>query len=98
MNLVLEIRLAPKQMGKLLLQSVFVFSRSFFYSVTAPLDSANPYLGVSCSPSDCVQDLDRYFLVSQVWLQIYRFYWHVFCLGYSQTPSQLQDMKHWVYV
>ena len=85
MNLVLEIRLVPKEMGKFLFQSVFAFPRRFFYSVPAPLNSANPYLGVSCPPSDCVQDLDRYFLVSQVWLQIYCFYWHVFCLGYSQN-------------
>ena len=87
MNLVLEIRLDPKQMGKLLLQSIFVFPRRLFYSMSAPLDSANPYFGVSCSLGDGVQNLDRYFLVPQVWLQIYRFYWHVFCLGYPQTPS-----------
>ena len=43
MNLVLEIRLVPKKMGKLILQSIFAFSRSFFYSVSAPLHSANPY-------------------------------------------------------
>ena len=86
------------EMGKLLLQSIFVFPRSFFYPVSAPLDSANPYFGVSCPPGDSVQNLDRYLLISQVWLQIYCFYWHVFCLGYLQTPSQLRDMKHWVYV
>ena len=87
MNLVLEIRLASKQMGKFLLQGIFTLPCSLFYSVFAPLNSANPYFGVSCPPSDSVQDLDRYFLVSQVWLQIYRFYWHVFCLGNPQTPS-----------
>ena len=43
MNLVLEIRLAPKEMGKLLLEGIFVFPRSFIYSVSAPLHSANPY-------------------------------------------------------
>ena len=68
MNLVLEIRLAPKQMGKFLLQGIFTLPCSFFYSVSAPLNSANPYFRVSCPPSDSVQDLDRYFLVSQVWL------------------------------
>ena len=87
MNLVLEIRLAPKQMGKFFLQSIFTFPCSFFYSVSAPLDSANPYFGVSGPPYDSVQNLDRYLLISQVWLQIYCFYWHVFCLGYLQTPS-----------
>ena len=64
MNLVLEIRLAPEQMGKLLLQGVFAFPRSFFYSVSAPLNSADPYFGVSGSPGDSVHDSDRYFLVS----------------------------------
>ena len=98
MNLVLKIRLVPKEMGELLFQSVFTFPCSFLHSVSAPLDSENPYLGVSHPPCDSVQNLDQYLLVSQVWLQIYCFYWHVFCLGYSQTPSQLQDMKHWVYV
>ena len=63
MNLVLEIRLASKQMGKLLLQSVFAFSRRFFYSMSAPLDYANPYFGVSCPPGDSVQNLDRYLLI-----------------------------------
>jgi len=85
MNLVLEIRLASKQMGKLLIQSVFAFPHSFFYSVSAPLNYANPYLRVSRPPGDGVQNLDWYFLISQVWLQIYRFYGHVFCLGYPQT-------------
>ena len=74
MNLVLEIRLASKEVGKLLLQSIFTLPYNFFYSVFAPLYYANPYFRVSCPPSDSVQDLDRYFLVSQVWLQIYRFY------------------------
>jgi hypothetical protein len=87
MNLVLEIRLAPKQMGKFFLQSIFTLPCSLFYSMSAPLNSANPYFGVSGSPGDGVQNLDRYFLVPQVWLQIYHFYWHVFCLGYPQTPS-----------
>ena len=64
MNLVLEIRLAPKQVGKFLLQSVFTFPRRFFYSMSAPLDSANPYFGVSRPPGDSVQNLDRYLLVS----------------------------------
>ena len=44
MNLVLEIQLASKEVGKLLLQSIFAFPRSFFYSVSGPLYSANPYL------------------------------------------------------
>ena len=61
MNLVLEIRLTPKQMGEFFLHGSVTFPCSFFYSVSAPLDSANPYLGVSCPPSDCVQNLDRYF-------------------------------------
>ena len=43
MNPVLEIRLASKEMGKLLLQSIFAFPRSFFYSMPTPLDSANLY-------------------------------------------------------
>jgi len=43
MNLVLKIRLVPKEMGKLLLQSIFTFPRNFFYSMSAPLHSANPY-------------------------------------------------------
>ena len=47
MNLILEIRLVPKEVGKLLLQSIFAFPRSFFYSVSAPLNSAYPYFGVS---------------------------------------------------
>ena len=42
-NLVLEIRLVPKDMGKLLLQSIFALPCSFFYSVSTPLQSANPY-------------------------------------------------------
>ena len=67
-NLVIEIRMAPKQMGKFLLQSVFAFPHSLFNSVSTPLDSANSYFGVSGSPGDSVQNLDRYFLVSQVWL------------------------------
>ena len=82
MNLVLEIRLVSKEMGKLLLQSIFTFPRNFFYSMSTPLNSANPYLRVSCPPFGSVQNLDRYFLVSQVWLQIYCFHWHVLCLGY----------------
>ena len=68
MNLVLEIRLVPKEMGKLLLQSVFAFPRGFFYSVSAPLNSANLYFGISCPPGDSVQNLDRYFLVTKVCL------------------------------
>jgi len=40
--LVLEIRLVSKEMGKLL-QSIFAFPRSFFYPLSAPLHSANPY-------------------------------------------------------
>ena len=47
MNLVLEIRLISKEVGKFFLQSVFAFPRSFFYSMSAPLNSANPYLRVS---------------------------------------------------
>ena len=42
MNLVLEIRLVPKEIGKLL-QSIFAFPRSFFYSVSDSLHYANPY-------------------------------------------------------
>ena len=68
MNLVLEIRMAPKEVGKFVLQSIFTLSCSFFYSVSAPLNSANPYFGVSCPPSDSVQNLDRYFLVPKVCL------------------------------
>ena len=54
MNLVLEIRLVPKEMKKFLLQSVFAFPRSFFHSVSAPLNSADPYYGVSGPPGDIV--------------------------------------------
>ena len=68
MNLVLEIRLVPKEMGKFLLQSVFAFSRRFFYSVfysvSAPLDSAYSYFRVSGPSGDSVENLDRYFLIS----------------------------------
>ena len=92
MNLVLEIQLVPKEMGKLLLQSIFAFPRSFFYSVSAPLDSANLYFRISRSSCDSVQNLDRYLLISQVRLQIYCFYWHMFHLGYlliarHETPG-----------
>jgi len=68
MNLVLEIWLVSKEMGELFLQSVFAFPCSFFYSVSTPLNPADPYFGVSGSPGDSVQDSDRYFLVPQVWL------------------------------
>ena len=61
MNLVLEIWLASKQMGKFLLQGIFTLPCSLFYSVSAPLNSSNPYFGVSCPPSDSVKDLDRIF-------------------------------------
>ena len=68
MNLVLEIRLAPKQMGKLILQSIFALPCSFLYTVSAPLNSTNLDFGVSCPPSDSVQNLDRYFLIPKVCL------------------------------
>ena len=68
MNLVLEIRLVPKEMGKLLHQSVFAFPGSLFHSLSAPLNSAYPYFGVSGPPSDRVHNFDRYLLVMQVWL------------------------------
>ena len=64
MNLVLEIRLVPKEMGKFLLQSVFAFPRRFFYSVSAPLYSAYSYFRVSSPPGDGVENLDRYFFIS----------------------------------
>ena len=98
MNLVLEIRLAPKQVGKLLLQTVFAFLGSFFHSMSAPLNSADQYFRVSRLPGDGVQNLDWCFLVSQVWLQIYRFYGHVFCLGYPQTSPYLRHMEYREYI
>ena len=64
MNLVLEIRLIPKQVGKFLLQGVFAFPCRFFYSVSAPLDSAYPYFRVSGPSGDSVENLDWYFLIS----------------------------------
>ena len=93
MNLVLEIRLAPKQMGKLFLQSIFTLACSFFYSVSAPLDSAYPYFRISGLPGDSVENLDRYFLIPQVGLQIYRFNRHMLYFGYPQTPSQLLEFQ-----
>ena len=59
MNLVLEIRLVPKEMGKFLLQSVFAFPRRFFYSVSAPLDSAYPYFRVSGPSGDSVENQEK---------------------------------------
>jgi hypothetical protein len=44
MNLVLEIRLVPEQVGKLIPQRVLSFPCGFFYSVSVPLDSAHSYL------------------------------------------------------
>ena len=64
MNLVLEIRLVPKEMGKFLLQSVFAFPRRFFYSVPTSLDSAYPYFRVFGLPGDSIENLDRYLLIS----------------------------------
>ena len=64
MNLVLEIRLVPKEMGKFLLRSVFALPRRFLYSVSAPVDSAYPYFRVSGSSGDSVENLDRYILIS----------------------------------
>jgi hypothetical protein len=43
MNLILEIRLVPEQVGKLFPQRILSFPHGFFYSVSAPLDSAHPY-------------------------------------------------------
>ena len=62
-NLILEIRLVPKEMGKLLLQCVLAFPSSFCYTMSTPLHSAHPYFRVSCPFGDSVQDFDRYFLI-----------------------------------
>jgi len=54
MNLVLEIRLIPKQMGKFLLQGVFAFPCRLFHTVSAPLDPADSHFGVSGSSGDSI--------------------------------------------
>jgi hypothetical protein len=43
MNLILEIRLDPEQVGKLFPQRVLSFQRGFYYSMSASLNSAHPY-------------------------------------------------------
>ena len=53
MNIVLEIRLVPKEMGELLFQSVFTFPSSFLNSVSAPLNSTNLYFRIFCPSCDC---------------------------------------------
>jgi hypothetical protein len=43
MNPGLEIQLVLEQVRKLFLQHVLSFPRGVFYSMSAPLDSADPY-------------------------------------------------------
>jgi hypothetical protein len=54
MNLVLEIRLVPKRMGKLFSQGIFSFPGCFCFGISIPLNMINSDCCRSSSLGDCV--------------------------------------------
>jgi len=65
-NLILEIRLPPKQVGKLFLQGIFSFPGSICFGMSAPLNTTNSECFHRGLLGDCVQDFDWNFLISKI--------------------------------